>query len=86
MTQPIPQEYKDEITALAKATANRLAKLGSKAAPRKRQAIIDQAAKGVMEISLRIAFDRLASTVIQGMANDSRKRVGIAKQSRNPKL
>lgn len=86
MTQEIPKEYQAEIAELAKATANRLAKLGNRPSPRKRKAIIDQAAKGVMEISLRIAFDRLASAVIQGMANDSRKRVGIAKQSRNPKL
>lgn len=74
MTQSIPQEYQVEIKELAKATANRLAKLGNKPAPRKRKAIIEQAAKDMMEISLRMAFYQLASAVIHRMADESRKR------------
>ncbi len=75
MTQPIPKEYQDEIATIARATANRLAKLGNKSAPRKRKEIISQAAKDVMEVSLRVAFDRLAADVIHRMAAEARKRV-----------
>lgn len=73
MTSTIPHQYQGEIADLAKETANRLAKLGNKPSPRKRKAIIDEAAKSVMEISLRIVFDDMAKAVIQAMGEESGK-------------
>jgi vacuolar-type H+-ATPase subunit H len=70
MSADAPHEYQVEIKELAKATANRLAKLGKKQAPRKRKAIIEDAAKQMMEISLRMAFDQLARAVIHKMATN----------------
>ena len=77
MTQEIPTEYQAEIADLAKATANRLAKLGNRPSPRKRKAIIDQAAREVMQISMRIVFDRMARVILEGFATPGKSPVGM---------
>ena len=75
MTGTIPQEYQDQIADLARTTSNLL----QRAKPRQRKRVIDEAARRVMEISMRIVFDRLAKEIIEGMAADSRQRVAMSK-------